>query len=200
MLDKIDFKAYLPQMIEDIQGLVRIPSIRDDEAATPDAPYGPEVRKALDYMHALGERDNMKVGDVYPYTIHIYSQNSGTAKRVDVVSHIDVVPVGALSNWTKEPFGAEIVDGRMYGRGTSDMKRNAVLSYYALKILQDNQIPLKNEIRIVIGSDEESDMTDIPQYVIKEGAPDFAITPDGQFPLQIGEKGATTWNYAGTLN
>ena len=48
MLDKIDFAQYIPQMIEDIQGLVRIPSIRDDEAATTDAPYGPEVRKALD--------------------------------------------------------------------------------------------------------------------------------------------------------
>lgn len=199
MLDKIDFAQYIPQMIEDIQGLVRIPSIRDDEAATTDAPYGPEVRKALDFMHDLAVRDDMKVGDVYPYTVHMEPQNAGTNHRVDVASHIDVVPVGALSNWTKEPFGAEIIDGRMYGRGTSDMKRNAVLSYYAVKILQDYQIPLKNTIRIVIGSDEESDMTDIPQYVIKEGAPDFAITPDGQFPLQIGEKGATTWNFKGDL-
>lgn len=200
MLDKIDFAKYLPQMIEDIQGLVRIPSIRDDQAATSEAPYGPEVRKALAFMHGLGERDGMRVGDVYPYTVHIEPQNSGSKQRVDIVSHIDVVPVGASSNWTKEPFGAEIIDDRMYGRGTSDMKRNAILTYYAAKILQDYQVPLKNNIRIVIGSDEESDMTDIPQYVIKEGAPDFAITPDGQFPLQIGEKGATTWNYAGELN
>ena len=63
MLDKIDFAHYIPQMIEDIQGLVRIPSIRDDEAATTDAPYGPEVRKALDFMHDLAVRDDMKVGD-----------------------------------------------------------------------------------------------------------------------------------------
>lgn len=199
MLDKIDFAKYLPQMIEDIQGLVRIPSIRDDEAASPEAPYGPEVRKALEYMHSLAERDDLKVGDVYPYTVHMEPHNAGKNRRIDVVSHIDVVPVGALSNWTKEPFAAEIVDGRMYGRGTSDMKRNAILTYYAVKVLQDYQIPLKNTIRIVIGSDEESDMTDIPQYVLNEGAPDFAITPDGQFPLQIGEKGATTWEYSGDL-
>src|SRR5699024_8688348 len=152
-----------------------------------------------DFMHDLAVRDDMKVGDVYPYTVHMESQNAGPNHRVDVASHIDVVPVGALSNWTKEPFVAEIIDGRMYGRGTSDMKRNAVLSYYAVKILQDYQIPLKITIRIVIGSDEQSNMTDITQYGIKEGAPDFAITPDGQFPLQIGEKGATTWNFKGDL-
>lgn len=200
MTYKIDYEKYLPQMIQDIQDLVRIPSIRDDQTATEEAPYGPEVRRALDFMYNIGKRDDLKVGDVYPYTVHIESQNSGNAHRIDVASHIDVVPTGALSNWTKAPFGAEIVDGRMYGRGTSDMKRNAIITYYAVKIIQDYQIPLKNTIRIVIGSDEESDMTDIPKYVEKEGAPDFAITPDGSFPLQIGEKGATTWNYSGQLN
>jgi succinyl-diaminopimelate desuccinylase len=197
MNEQIDYSKYIPQMIEDIQNLVRIPSIRDDKAATPDAPYGPQVRAALDFMHDIAERDGLKVGDAYPYAVYMQGQNNSAGARIDVVSHVDVVPVGTLSNWQYEPFGAEIDEDRMYGRGTSDMKRNAIISYYAARILQDYQIPTKNTIRIVIGSDEESDMSDIPHYVAKEGAPDFAITPDGTFPLQIGEKGATTWEYSG---
>lgn len=196
---QIDFDKYLPQLTKDIQNLVRIPSIRDDETATADAPYGLEVRQALDFMHDLGIREGLKVGDVFPYTAHIEPQNNGQGSRVDIASHVDVVPTGSLDNWDYQPFGAEIVDGRMYGRGTVDMKRNAIISFYALKIIQDYQIPLKNQLRVVIGTDEENDMTDIPKYIAKEQAPDFAITPDGSFPLQIGEKGATTWEYTGQV-
>jgi succinyl-diaminopimelate desuccinylase len=43
-------------------------------------------------------------------------------KTIHFNGHTDVVPAGDLSTWTHDPFGGEVVDGVMYGRGVSDMK------------------------------------------------------------------------------
>ena len=194
MLDKIDFAQYIPQMIEDIQGLVRIPSIRDDEAATTDAPYGPEVRKALDFMHDLAVRDDMKVGDVYPYTVHMESQNAGTNHRVDVASHIDVVPVGALSNWTKEPFGVKLSTAYVWPRNIRYEQIpfcHTTLNLTGLQILK-KYYPYRDWSRRRIGHDGH------PQYVIKKGHLTSPSHQTGNSHYKSG-KGATTWNFKGDL-
>jgi len=74
-----------------------------------------------------------------------------------------------------------------------------LLTYYALKIIADYQIPLKNQLRVVLGTDEENEMDDMRYYVQKEGAPDFAFTPDATFPVTLGEKGAITFEISGKL-
>jgi hypothetical protein len=43
-------------------------------------------------------------------------------------SHTDVVPAGDLTTWSKDPFGGEVVDGVIYGRGVSDMKVSVELA------------------------------------------------------------------------
>jgi succinyl-diaminopimelate desuccinylase len=63
--------------------------------------------------------------------------------------------------------------------------------------LPNKNIPCKNEIRIVIGCDEERTMEDIRYYIRKAGEPAFAFTPDGKFPFSLGEKGALMWHISG---
>ena len=46
----------------------------------------------------------------------------GSGRSLVLNGHVDVVSAEPLDRWTKEPFGAEIADGRMYGRGSCDMK------------------------------------------------------------------------------
>mgnify|MGYP006409034191 CR=1 FL=1 len=46
----------------------------------------------------------------------------GATRTFGFNGHTDVVPIGAKADWTHPPFGAEIIDGTMYGRGTTDMK------------------------------------------------------------------------------
>ena len=46
----------------------------------------------------------------------------GTGKTLGFNGHTDVVPIGSLSDWSVDPFGAEIKDGFLYGRGSTDMK------------------------------------------------------------------------------
>jgi succinyl-diaminopimelate desuccinylase len=73
--------------------------------------------------------------------------------------HTDVVPVGNPADWSADPFGAEIRDGWMYGRGTTDMKYG-VAAFVAAAIEKVRQAPPDGAILITVTGDEEGDATD----------------------------------------
>lgn len=69
--------------------------------------------------------------------------------------HIDVIPAGAPDNWQHNPWGAEISDGKMYGRGTSDMKSGAAAMTMAVAAVLGAGIRLKGDIISEYVVDEE---------------------------------------------
>lgn len=73
--------------------------------------------------------------------------------------HTDVVPVGDASAWTHDPFGAQIAQGIMYGRGTTDMK-SGVAAFVAAAVDMVNSTPPDGAILIAITGDEEADALD----------------------------------------
>lgn len=73
--------------------------------------------------------------------------------------HTDVVPLGNRDDWTVDPFGAEIKNGFMYGRGTTDMK-SGVAAFVAAAIDFVQQTPPDGAIAIAITGDEEGDADD----------------------------------------
>jgi len=73
--------------------------------------------------------------------------------------HTDVVPVGDAAAWTVDPFGAEIRDGFMYGRGATDMK-SGVAAFVAAAIDFVTDTPPDGSIVITITGDEEGDALD----------------------------------------
>jgi len=73
--------------------------------------------------------------------------------------HTDVVPIGDAAAWTVDPFGAEIKDGFMYGRGATDMK-SGVAAFVAAAIDFVNDTPPDGSIVITITGDEEADALD----------------------------------------
>lgn len=73
--------------------------------------------------------------------------------------HTDVVPVGNIDDWTHDPFGAEIVDGFMYGRGSTDMK-SGVAAFAAAAIDFVTDMPPNGSIVLAITGDEEADAHD----------------------------------------
>lgn len=73
--------------------------------------------------------------------------------------HTDVVPIGVESDWSKHPFGAEVHDGIMYGRGTTDMK-SGVAAFAAAAVDFVRLSPPDGAIILAITGDEEGDATD----------------------------------------
>jgi succinyl-diaminopimelate desuccinylase len=73
--------------------------------------------------------------------------------------HTDVVPVGDRDAWTKDPFGAEIEDGWLYGRGSTDMK-SGVAAFAAAAIDFVTNTPPEGAVVLAITGDEEGDALD----------------------------------------
>ena len=86
---------------------------------------------------------------------NLYARLGGASPNFCFAGHTDVVPVGDAAGWTVDPFGAEIRDGIMYGRGTSDMK-GAIAAFVSAtaRYLADHGAP-QGSISLLITGDEE---------------------------------------------
>ena len=85
--------------------------------------------------------------------------DKGHARTFGFNGHTDVVPVGDAAAWTHDPFGAEVVEGVMYGRGTTDMK-SGVAAFAAAAIDFVRETPPDGAVVLTITGDEEGDAVD----------------------------------------
>ncbi len=165
--------------VRDLQALIRIPSVSRGEPKE-GMPYGEHVynalRKAQEIARDLGFE---KVWDVEA-RCGVVEYGEGD-EIVAVMAHLDVVPEG--TGWTYPPYGAEIHDGAMYGRGTADDKGAAVSALYALYALKESGAKMRRRVRILLGCDEERGSTGMERYREVEGEPDLAFTPDATYPV-----------------
>jgi len=83
----------------------------------------------------------------------------GHARSFGFNGHTDVVPVGDAAAWTRDPFGAEVADGILYGRGATDMK-SGVAAFAAAAIDFVRQTPPEGAVILTITGDEEGEATD----------------------------------------
>ena len=93
--------------------------------------------------------------DGTPDVENLYARLSGNGPHLMFAGHTDVVPVGDEAAWTHPPFGAEISDGHMYGRGAVDMKGGIACFVAAVaRHVAKNGKP-KGSISLLITGDEE---------------------------------------------
>lgn len=187
---------YKEMFIKDLRGLIAIPSLRNDQEKCQGAPFGKGPRIALDYMLDLGKREGFRVIDVDGYA-GIIEYGEGE-ESVGVLGHLDIVPIG--EGWTKDPFGGEVIDGYMFGRGSGDDKGPSMAAFYALKMLKDQGVKLNKKIMLIYGCDEESGMECMDYYVKHAPIPQKGFVPDANFPLVYGEKGGLHIELKGQTN
>ena len=191
----MDFEKYFYNNLSTLEELISINSIYDESSVSLDAPYGKGVKDALLFMKELAIKDGFNVKD-YDNEVLTINYVNNEKSRFDIASHLDVVSVD--NSWAiVKPFEPKVIDGKLYGRGAADMKSALFLTYLALKLLRKNYPKTKNEIRLVLGTDEERTMNDMRHYVSKVVPPLFAFSPDGIFPMCIQEKGALMWTLSG---
>lgn len=172
------------EMIEALQKLVSFQSIAKEEG--PEYPYGKEVCGAKEYVLELAKSFGMRAEDVPGK--YAYIEIGEGPRLIGILSHLDVVPAG--DGWTQDPFGGEIVDGKIYGRGTTDDKGPTIAVLYAMKALKE-KTTLSARIRLILGQTEENgEWRDIGAYTDAEEIPECGFTPDGDFPAIQNELGA----------
>lgn len=83
-------------------------------------------------------------------------RGTGGGKSLTLHGHMDVVSPEPASNWTVDAWGGEIRDGKLYGRGSADMKSGLVANWFALKTLIDLKYPIKGDIQLHSVIEEEA--------------------------------------------
>lgn len=177
--------ALQPQLISALREALRFRSTREDPL--PGKPFGEGVDGAL--CHALRTAQDLGFRTVNVDALGGYAEYGQGDEMVAVLGHLDVVPEG--TGWTRDPYGAEIVDGVLYGRGTLDDKGPTYAALFALAALRDAGIPLRRRLRVLFGTNEETGCACMEHYV-KSGQelPVLGFTPDGSFPIINAEKGS----------
>lgn len=176
--------SYRDELIENIRKWIAIPSVQGEPAGE-NAPFGKNVRRMLDTALADGARFGFEVRDIDGYAGDIsYGHGEQT---MGMLAHLDVVPLG--DGWKHDPLGGEIEDGKLYGRGTTDDKGPALCALYAMRAVKEAGIPLKHGVRLILGCDEETGMSDMRHYASKVKMPDYGFSPDAEFPVINIEKG-----------
>jgi len=186
------------QLVNDLCGWIKAKGVYEEESVGENQPFGAQVKSSLDYIYDLAKKDGFKVSNCDGYCVEIIYGND--EENVTVLAHADVVPEG--DNWIHKPFGGDIENNLIFGRGALDDKGPGIAAYYALKIIKDNNIPVKRKIRIVFGGNEERGSKCLEYYfhTLKKEAPTYGFTPDADFPLIYGEKGILTYKYYGEYN
>ncbi len=182
------------EMIEDIFTLCRINS--EKMPAEEGKPYGPGAARALAAA--------MKMAEGYGFAVRNYDNYVGTAdlnhkeRQLDILAHLDVVPAG--EGWqVTAPYEPVLKDGRLYGRGTADDKGPAVAALYAMRAVKDLGIPLKKNVRLILGTDEECGSSDIEHYYKIEKEAPMTFSPDAEFPVINVEKGGLAAHFTGSF-
>ena len=106
----------------------------------------------------------------------IVRQRFGEGPVIALNAHGDVVPPG--EGWTVDPYGAEIKDGMMYGRGVAVSKSDFATYGFALLALMDTGAPLGGTVELHFTYDEEAGGAIGPQWLLEKGitAPDFVLS------------------------
>lgn len=153
-------------VLELTKKLVQIPSVyRQNE---PDANEEKVARFAADFLEKMGlEVHFEEVTPGRPNVIGILDSGQ-PGKTLLFEGHTDVVTEGDRSLWHHDPFGAEMIDGKMYGRGTNDTKGNLACAMTAVQSLIKDKENFRGKIILCIPCDEEGMMSGIKHF-IKQG-------------------------------
>lgn len=172
-------------LVEDIIKWVSIQS--DRGVPEPEYPYGKGPAQALKTaLNRAGEMGFLiKNYENYVGTVSFMDDSS----HLDILAHLDVVPANS-EDWKEAlPYDPAVKDGKIYGRGVIDDKGPAVCALYAMKAVRDLGIPLKKNVRLILGTDEECGCSDIRYFYEREKEAPMTFSPDGDFPVVNTEKG-----------
>ncbi len=192
-LDK-RIRSYESDIVSSTRRLLKIRSVRDSPA--PGAPFGFGINTCLQEALLIARELGFATKNLDGYCGYVnYGQ---TGKLFGVLGHLDVVPEG--NGWSGDPYGGEIRDGCIWGRGAIDNKGPMVAVLYALKAVLDSGIVFNNRIRIVFGTDEETSWSGVKHYIEREEIPEMSVTPDAAFPIIHAEKGIVNYSISCEVN
>jgi len=168
--------------LRDLKSLVDIKSVREE--AKEGMPFGEGPAKALEEAIKISASHGFDTVNFENYAGEI---TYGKDPVLMLLAHLDVVDEGDF--WTYEPYNMKIIDGKAYGRGTTDDKGAMLCCLYAMKTARELFGEPKRGVRLVMGCGEETGSEDMDYYFSKREMLPFTLSPDADYPLINLEKG-----------
>jgi succinyl-diaminopimelate desuccinylase len=180
-----------PAQVKFLAELVRVPS---DNPPGDCAPHAQRTAQLLEGLGFTVERDEVPPAEVrangmISATNLIVRRRFGAGPTIALNAHGDVVQPG--EGWTTDPYGAEIRDGVMYGRGVAVSKSDIATYAYALRALEACGAPLKGTVELHITYDEEAGGQIGPGRLLamRLSKPDFAISAGFSYSVVVAHNG-----------
>ena len=170
-------------------GLVRI------DSQNPPGDTGP---LATAIARLLAESPGIETRQVTarPPAVNLVARIAGCSpgRRLIINGHLDTFPIGDEARWTVPPLGGTIAEGRIYGRGTADMKAGLAAAILTARLLARHRTAWSGELVLTLVGDEETGGLWGTQHLLKtvpEAAGDAMLSADAGSPqvVRIGEKG-----------
>ncbi len=169
--------AHFDEEVRFLQALVRVPT------DTPPGNNAPHAERTAELLQAFGfeaEKHAVPVQQVKDYgmasiTNLVVRRHYGAGRTIALNAHGDVVPPG--EGWVHPPYGADVEDGKMYGRATAVSKSDFASYTFAVRALESLGLPLKGGVDLLFTYDEEFGGELGPGWLLKNKLtqPDFLL-------------------------
>ena len=183
--------AHFDEEVRFLQALVQVPT------DTPPGNNAPHAQRTAELLHNFGfeaEQHPVPAAEVQAYGLQsitnlIVRRHYGPGKTIALNAHGDVVPPG--DGWTHDPYGGEIVDGKIYGRATAVSKGDFASFTFAVRALESLGIALKGSVELHFTYDEEFGGELGPGWLLKQGLtqPDLLIAAGFSYEVVTAHNG-----------
>ena len=187
---------------ETVNNLVRLIKV---ETVNPPGNELPAILIVKDILEKAGfPKEAFKIVESAPNRVNLVARikGDGSERPFLLSGHLDVVPV-ERERWSHDPFGGELIDGVVWGRGALDMKGFLAMYLQIFLSLFRQKIPLKRDVILAAIADEEAGFTHGTKFLVEQHRElidaEYALTEGGAityyfgktklYTIQVAEKG-----------
>ena len=189
-----------PEMVKALMALIRLPAIGPENGGDGETKKAEKLTQILqdtgfDKIERYDAEDSRVSSGKRPNIITYY-RGETDAKRLWIITHLDIVPPGEEQMWTMaKPFEPQLKNNRVYGRGAEDNGQPLIASLFAVKALKRLGLKPKRTVALAFVADEEQGSNYGIQQLIDKGLfrkDDLIVVPDhgngdGSF-IEVAEK------------
>jgi len=183
--------AHFDEQVRFLQALIKLPT---DTPPGNNAPHAERTAGLLDAMGMPAERHPVPAAEVSAAGLEsitnlVVRRKYGAGRTIGLNAHGDVVPPG--EGWTHDPYGGEIVDGKLYGRAAAVSKCDFATYAFATRAIESLNAPLKGSVELYFTYDEEFGGELGPGRLLAQGLikPDLLIAAAFSYQVVTGHNG-----------
>jgi acetylornithine deacetylase/succinyl-diaminopimelate desuccinylase-like protein len=187
MATTLNIKRSVDETVANLVRLIRVDTVN------PPGNELPAIIIIKDILEAAGlPQEALHIVESAPNRVNLIARlkGDGSERPLLLSGHVDVVPV-EREHWTHDPFGGEVMDGMVWGRGALDMKGFLAMYLQVFLELFRQKVPLKRDVILAAIADEEAGFTHGSRFLVEQHRElidaEYALTEGGAITFYLGK-------------